>query len=196
MKKFFKRLTSAVLVCSIVIGTFAMSGCSSDDAEVKSSAAKTKFLTAINNLSYSDFTDLAFPPIKNEIEKEREAKGLSEDEYMQYVKGSVLGYEGEKRISESDAKKLEVVEYDSGKLGLVKDKYIAKDGYVDIDKCEDYIFSVRDSAYSDNTAPEIYVITLKVVTCGKNLYFVDYSISDETYVDNGEADIQEDSENN
>lgn len=195
MKKKFKFFASVALVCSIIIGTFSMSGCSADDDSlVNSSGAKTKLLTAINNLSYSDYLALAFPTVQTDIEKERTDKGMSEDEYIKYVKESILGFDGDKRIAESDAKKLEVIEYDSGKLGLVKDKYIAKDGYVEIDRCEDYIFSVRDAAYSDNTAPEIYVITLKVATCGKELYFLDYSISDEVYVENNETLVVESTE--
>lgn len=183
MKKRFKHITTFILLCSMIIGVFSMSGCASGGDAYADNVPKN-LLNALNKLDYGMYLDLIYPPLRASIEKEREDLGLSKEEYMQHLKDENYPFEDKTiRIDHaSSITKKKPTELDEFSLQLLIDDFIYYDDYETIDSGLVYDYIIRDSHFqSDSDADAFYEMQITVVLSNTNYYLTSFSISQTPY---------------
>lgn len=183
MRKRLKHITTFILMFSMIIGVFSMSGCVSGGDAYADNVPKN-LLNALNRLDYGAYLDLLYPPLRADVEKEREALGLSKEEYMQRLKDENLPFEDKTtRIDHaSSITKKKPTALDNFSLQLIIDSYIYYDDYVEIDSGLKYDYIIRESHYqSDAEAPAFYEMQITVILANTNYYLTSFSISQTPY---------------
>ena len=89
MKKGFKKLTALLLLCTMLASICSFTGCAYGGASTAYNV-KEGLIKALNNMDYDDYLSIAYPALREVIEKEKEEKGMSDSEYMKYIKDSVF----------------------------------------------------------------------------------------------------------
>lgn len=183
MRKRLKHITTFILMFSMIIGVFSMSGCTSGGDAYADNVPKN-LLNALNRLDYSAYLDLLYPPLRAGVEKEREELGLSKEEYMQHLRDENLPFEDKTtRIDHaSSITKKKPTTMDDFSLELLIDRYIYYDDYETIDSALVYDYIIRDSHFqNDAEATAFYEMQITVVLSNTNYYLASFSISQTPY---------------
>ena len=151
MKKGFKKLTALLLLCTMLASICSFTGCAYGGASTAYNV-KEGLIKALNNMDYDDYLSIAYPPLREVIEKEKEEKGMSDSEYMKYIKDSVFPFEEDTLITQSS--KIAAVDktFDDTQLQLIADQFIYMDDYIDLESASSSTFLVRDYRQTDDNA--------------------------------------------
>ena len=180
MKKGFKKLTALLLLCTMLASICSFTGCAYGGATTAYNV-KEGLIKALNNMDYDDYLSIAYPPLREVIEKEKEEKGMSDSEYMKYIKDSVFPFEEDTLITQSSKIAATDKTYDDTQLQLIADQFIFMDDYIELDSASSSTFLVRDYRQTDDNADAFYEMQIVIVCAEGHYYFSSYSIDKQMY---------------
>lgn len=179
MKKKAHKLSTLLLVCTLLFSCFSFTGCATG-GEATQYTVKTKLLTALNGKDYDAYLKLAYPPLREDIEKERKELGYSETEYMDYLREKWFPTEETDMISEYSKSFSTSVAFTESQINSIIDEFIYYDDYEKITKAELFSFLIKDKDLADENAV-FYEMNLIIICANDNYYFVSYEISKDPY---------------
>lgn len=180
MRKGFKKLTALLLLCTLLTSMFAFSGCTYGGVSTAYNV-KESLIKALNNEDYDEYIALAYPPLREQIEKEMDDLGLSEKEYMKHLKKTVFPFADETLLTQSSKLAAEEKAFDDTQLQLVCDQYIYLDDYIELDSASSTKFLVKDYRYTDEECNEYYLMEIVIVSADGHYYFSSYNIEKQMF---------------
>lgn len=192
MRKHSRKLSALLLVCTLVFSALSFTGCATG-GEATQYTVKTKLLTALNGKDYDAYLKLAYPPLREDIEKERKEMNLSEEDYMKYLQDKWFPTENTDMIAEYSKSFSKSEAFTEAQINSIIDEFIYYDDYEEITKAELFSFLIKDKAFEDSVA-EFYEMHLIIICANDNYYFVSYEITDTPYVETTTVADENDSE--